>query len=140
MKAADRLWRRIIKTEFCWIWTGSKVRGYGNIMFGGRVQRVHRVVYELLRGTIGQGLELDHLCRQHSCVNPEHLEPVTHRENVLRGNSPAAIHARQTHCDHGHRLSESNTYRYDGGRRRCRTCTLSRNKKSRDRINASGDN
>lgn len=93
---------------------------------------VHQVIYEMIIGPIQQGLELDHLCRNHGCVNPAHLEPVTHKENVLRGTSPAAGHAKQTHCDRGHEFTPQNTLLYDGGRRRCKTCTLARNRRCKE--------
>ena len=84
----DRLWRRIDIGDpaACWEWTGGRSSaGYGYITAGGRKQPVHRVVYELLVGPIPEGLALDHLCRNVRCVNPDHLEPVTWRENVRRG-------------------------------------------------------
>lgn len=70
----------------CWVWNGAKSPlGYGRVSRDGRWQEAHRVVYEDLRGPIPKGLSLDHLCRNPSCVNPDHLEPVTHRENLRRG-------------------------------------------------------
>src|SRR5687767_10789272 len=74
----------------CWVWTGSMYRsGYAQIRMGGRggpLRRAHRVAFEIFRGPIPDGLELDHLCRVKACVNPWHLEPVTHAENMLRGD------------------------------------------------------
>jgi hypothetical protein len=110
----------------CWEWTGTRSRGYGNIWWRGKVLRAHRAAYELLRGAIPSGLTIDHLCRNHSCVNPEHLEAVTHEANVLRGLSPSAIHARKTHCIHGHPFDEANTYRTAKGWRFCKTCQRAR--------------
>lgn len=85
----DRLWAFVEKTDSCWLWTGSKTRvGYGQMRVGGAGSRktgVHRVAYELLVGRIPKGLDLDHLCRNTLCVNPDHLEPVTRKENLARG-------------------------------------------------------
>ena len=106
----------------CWLWIGATTgHGYGYIKDRGVRMSSHRVMYELERGPIPSGLELDHLCRNTICVNPAHLEPVTHRENILRGMSPYAKRARQTHCLNGHEFTPENTYRYRG-RRMCRAC------------------
>jgi hypothetical protein len=83
----------------------------------------HRWSYEYHVGPIPEGLELDHLCRNTACVNPEHLEPVTQRENLLRGTSPAAEHAKKTSCPAGHPYAGRNLYIYPStGIRRCREC------------------
>lgn len=83
----DRFWARINKTDGCWLWLGAVNNdGYGDVRRNGRVEKAHRVAYELTRGAVPDGLELDHLCKTTRCVNPSHLEAVTHRENVLRGN------------------------------------------------------
>ncbi len=106
----------------CWVWqrfVGPS--GYGNLRDSRRMRPAHRVYYERLRGAIPEGLVLDHLCRNRACVNPDHLEPVTHRENILRGNTIAARRAAQTHCIHGHPFTEENTIRGPRGRN-CRTC------------------
>lgn len=88
----------------------------------------HRFAYELLVGPIAQGMTLDHKCRTRLCVRPDHLEPVTNRENVLRGESVAAQRARQTHCVHGHELTEANTIRLPSrpNQRLCRRCKYDR--------------
>lgn len=85
MSLSERFWRVVDKTESCWLWTGSKDRhGYGRINIDRTPQLAHRISYLMAHGPIPDGLELDHLCRQHSCVRPAHLEPVTHRENMCR--------------------------------------------------------
>lgn len=84
----------------CWLWQGYlEKNGYGRIVKDGGKKLAHRVVYELFRGPIPEGLELDHLCKRRNCVNPNNLEPVSHKENVLRGDSFSAKNARKTHCD-----------------------------------------
>ena len=109
----------------CWLWTGALTRGgYGQIgvWFGGvmRPRRAHRVAYECYIGPIPDGLELDHLCRVRTCVNPRHLEPVTHAVNVARGG-----HALKTHAPCGHPYTK-----VQNGTRRCIPC---RNKWHRER-------
>ena len=107
----------------CWLWTStSHSDGYGLILVGGRRRLAHRLSYELHRGPIPEGLDLDHLCRQRCCVNPAHLEPVTVRVNILRGVSPAALHAVKTQCPRGHAYDDTNTYRTPSGERKCRAC------------------
>ena len=108
----------------CWPWTASKnSNGYGSFWMNGHLKKAHRVAYELVIGPIPEGLEIDHLCREHACVNTSHLEPVTHRENGLRGLSPYAKNARKTHCKRGHPFNEANTrIRVDNGTRWCHEC------------------
>lgn len=131
-RVADKI---AVQADGCWLWTGFVARnGYGRVRHGERIVRAHRHVYELLVGPIPDGLRLDHLCRVRHCVNPAHLEPVTHRENVLRGSSPIAQKAQQTHCIHGHRLDGGNLYVHPtDGTRKCRTCQRRRRSESRER-------
>lgn len=113
----------------CWEWTGYRdPAGYGRIRRGGTVAYVHRVAREIHRGPIPAGLQLDHLCRVRHCANPDHLEPVTARENILRGEGQAAVNAAKTHCAQGHALSGENLYIHPGrGFRLCRACRRARN-------------
>jgi hypothetical protein len=124
----------------CWIWTGKpSSEGYGRLSIeGGRLVYAHRFAYELLIGPIPEGMESDHLCRVRLCVKaiadasgPAHLEPVTRRENVLRGMSPLAAKAARTHCGRGHELTEANTYRWPGNPavRYCRQCRADADKR-----------
>lgn len=114
----------------CWIWKAGKDRkGYGIFYVGptaGKVQKAHVVAYESTKGPIPEGLLLDHLCSNKSCVNPDHLEAVTSRENSLRAvKAIAAINAKKTHCPEGHPLSGENLLISNNGHngaRRCKTC------------------
>lgn len=89
----------------CWLWT-KKIDsyGYGTIQSKWKRKKAHRVAYEFYRGPIPEGMKIDHLCRVRCCVNPWHLEPVTDKENVLRGVGISAAYARRTHCKNGHEL------------------------------------
>ncbi|MEV0438955.1 HNH endonuclease signature motif containing protein [Streptomyces spectabilis] len=118
----------------CWEWTGHvKPNGYGQVRINRRPLHAHRVAYEAVHGPIPEGLVLDHLCRRRNCVNPDHLEPVTTRTNVLRGSGPAARNARRTHCLRGHAFDAANTYVTPNGARNCRTCRTDRRRTGRTR-------
>ena len=105
----------------CWLWTAAIARGYGVFWFEGRQGPAHRYAYERWAGPIPDGLQLDHLCRVRNCVNPNHLEPVTCRENLLRGETFNATNAARTHCPQGHEYDEKNTYVWRS-QRHCRPC------------------
>lgn len=121
----------------CWIWTRPvSKRGYALISADGRTQAAHRWAYEHWVGPIGEGLELDHLCRVRACVNPSHMEPVTHRENVLRGMGVAAQAARMTHCKYGHEFTPDNIRASKDGHRRCKTCKREASRAERARKKA----
>lgn len=116
----DRFWSKVEKTAGCWRWKASlDGKGYGKFHYDGKHRRAHRVAYELLVGEIPEGLALDHLCSNPVCVNPDHLEPVTHAENARRGRNAQRD---KTHCAHGHEYSPENTQTAPDGRRSCRTC------------------
>lgn len=116
----------VVDVNGCWIWQlGISGRGYGVISIDNHSRAAHRVSYEIFVGPTEQ--PLDHLCRVRHCVNPEHLEPVTNRENLLRGETLAAENAAKTHCIRGHRFTAENTYqRKDRIGRECRACRASR--------------
>jgi len=122
----ERFWEKVDKgvADGCWNWTGALTSsGYGN--FGiNRVNFIaHRLSYEWLVGEIKENLDLDHLCRNRRCVNPNHLEPVTRRVNLLRGNTIPAEHSKKTHCPQGHAYTKENTYIYPKTNSRyCRIC------------------
>jgi hypothetical protein len=123
---ADRFWTKVDMSAGpagCWRWRACVgPDGYGRLMVQKRPVGAHRIAYELLVGPIPAGLELDHLCRNRGCCNPAHLEPVTHRENALRGVGFGGINAKKTHCPHGHPYEGANVYRDANGERRCREC------------------
>lgn len=107
----------------CWRWKADRDGNrYGRFKLDGRKVQAHRVAYEMLIGPIPDGLTLDHLCCNPRCVQPLHLEPVTQRENTLRGDGVAAINARKTHCANDHPFDRANTYVRADGRRNCRAC------------------
>jgi hypothetical protein len=105
----------------CWLWTAAPYDGYGRLKVDGGMVLTHRFSYDLQVGPIPDGLQLDHLCRVTLCVNPYHLEPVTHRENTMRGATFPARQAAKTHCPQGHEYSPENTKVYRGSRY-CRAC------------------
>jgi hypothetical protein len=111
----------------CWPWLGT-IGGkpgnwYGQYWDGTRRPMAHRVVYEEFVGPIPEGMQLDHLCRNTTCVNPAHLEPVTPRENQRRGIGFIAENIAKTHCHKGHELIPENTYAAPGKTERiCRAC------------------
>src|SRR5690349_17511921 len=110
-----RFWSKVDTSESgCWEWTASlNIGGYAKFSAGGKHggwRYGHRVAYEALVAPVDRSLDLDHLCRNRKCVNPAHLEPVTRRENLLRGDTIVAKMAAKTHCSKGHEFTEENTY------------------------------
>lgn len=120
----QRFIAKIEVTGFCWNWTaGTCEKGYGTFRLNGKMKKAHRVAYEWLVGDIPPGLVLDHLCRNTSCVNPDHLEPVTNQTNVHRGFGPAARALRRAVCD---KCGHDNFEIRENGARRCRICRAQR--------------
>lgn len=133
MDWVERFWRKVDKSGECWLWTGGLTpAGYGKFWLNGRSELGHRVSYALTHGAVPEGrLQLDHLCRTRTCVRPEHLEPVSVRDNLLRGPTTlAAINAAKTHCRNGHEFSDVNTYRPPDGSRMCRECMRAKDRRA----------
>jgi hypothetical protein len=131
----ERFWPKVDAAGPCWEWTANTTDdGYGRIWSGPEEDRLllaHRVAWTLLVGEIPEGLELDHLCRNHACVNPDHLEPVSGLVNQNRGFKP-----KKTHCPKGHAYTPENTSirkRGNGISRGCRTCARASAKRSNDK-------
>lgn len=135
----SRFWSKVNKKgdDDCWDWIGCLSNfGYGHFSVMSDYIPAHRYSYELIVGIIPENLVIDHLCRNRKCVNPKHLEPVTDQVNILRGVGRAAIHAKKTHCIHGHPFDEINTrFRIKGDRnwRVCRVCKRESDIRIRDK-------
>lgn len=120
----------MIRTDDCWHFAGHiNSNGYGIVFSQGKRFYAHR----LMLGNPSVKLQVDHLCRNRRCINPNHLELVSRRVNIIRGISPAGLNARKTHCLNGHKFTKENTLLSKDGRR-CRTCN---NRRMRDRYNRS---
>lgn len=122
----EKIEARLDTTGECWLWMGAKdTGGYGLIGHQGRkCLKVHRAYLAAIGLPVPEGMTVDHLCRVHACCNPDHLEVVTHRENVLRGVGPTAANAAKTHCIRGHEFTPENTYSPPTRphHRQCREC------------------
>ncbi len=132
-----RFFERVIIDDGCWAWGGTHDRdGYPKqISVGSRgVVRVHRLIHEMFNGPIPEGYDVDHTCRNRGRINPSHLEAVTHRENMHRSPNVAwKKRMAQTHCKHGHSLSDA--YVTKDGHRECRVCVCERSRRYRARTN-----
>ena len=107
----------------CWIPTQKPLAsGYVLFTFDQKKIYAHRWMYQQMIGSIPGGMQIDHLCRNRPCINPEHLEVVDNFENMMRGNNFAAKQARQTHCKNGHEFTPENTGLSRDGERSCLTC------------------
>lgn len=126
----NNFWSKVEKTDTCWNWNGC-TNGvfYGLISVNNKNILVHRFSYELHKGKIPDGLQIDHLCRNKLCVNPEHLEAVTQYENLKRGNT-WLHHKSKTHCKNGHEYNEENTYKPIPNHRICIICRRERERKN----------
>ena len=139
---AERFESKVHKTDNCWLWVGARIpKGYGVFMdVTQNLVYAHRFAYEFAKGEIPEGLQIDHLCRNPSCVNPDHLEVVTNRQNVMRGLAPQLQRERQlskTHCPKGHPYNDENTHVKRRGKhfeRVCRNCARDYQRKRRELI------
>ena len=135
MTLPQRFWDKVKTSDTnsyggtpCQEWTAYTDKDdYGIFWLNGTPQRAHRVSYELFRGSITKGLTIDHLCKNTSCVNPDHLEAVTQRENILRGNTIVAENLAKTHCPGGHEYTKENTYFASGKYGKSRNCRICHN-------------
>ena len=124
---AERFWSKVLAlSNGCWEWQAHKSDGYGIFDVRRKRHLAHRFAYTLLVGPIPEGLTIDHLCRNRACVNPLHLEPLTMRENILRGVGLTAQRAARTQCPRGHPYDMFNTRIRPCGRRACRACDRQR--------------
>jgi hypothetical protein len=133
-----RLLERVtVDSNGCWLWSGSTIKGYGQIWVGRKADKTwrrdytHRVAYEQFRSPIPEGLQLDHLCRVRNCANPWHLEAVSLGENFRRGQHPNMVARRTNTCKRGHSLKDAYVDRAGG--RSCRKCGAERARATRAR-------
>jgi len=124
------LFSRFDGVDDCWVFHLAKNHdGYIRINLGGRKIMAHRAALMWRGIEVPPKMEVDHLCRNRACCNPDHLEVVTHRENMRRGNGMDRVHAAKTHCFRGHEFDAANTYVAKNGSRTCRIC-----RRMKDRI------
>ncbi len=134
----DRILNKVVVNPetACWVWTGlMRNKLYGGLNFKKSRKLAHRVSYETFVGPIPKGLVIDHLCRETRCVNPHHLQPVSNKENILRGSGHCSVNSKKTHCKRGHEFTPENTRLYkqyrDNNRRECIECKKMHNRKGR---------
>lgn len=119
----ERFWKRVSVGDGCWEWKGgTQSTGHGRFYAARKAVPAHRFAYEMMVGPIPDGLVIDHLCRNARCVRPDHLEPVTQRENIARGDNLPPINLPKTNCPAGHPYDEENTYVTPKGHQDCREC------------------
>lgn len=144
-KTLTQLYKHCVRAENgCLLWQGARTKkGYPTHNVEGKDTYVHRTAYTLQNGPIAVGLQIDHLCRNHACINADHLQAVTAQENTLRGEGLAAVYARRTHCKNGHEwtpcnISWAKSKRLARPFRRCLACERERKQRLRLASAASG--
>lgn len=116
----ERFWRLVDKTEDCWMWTGHKnPEGYGNFANKGVTWKAHRLAYTLVVGEIPEDMTLDHDCNNPPCVRPDHLQPMSRVDNVMKGNGACVRNRDKTHCKYGHEFIAGISHG-----RPCRVCKV----------------
>lgn len=125
--------RIIVQGDECWL-LPYQAHKSGYVRVGRTCTAAHRIVYEYFRGAIPAGLILDHLCRNRACCNPDHLEPVTQKENLNRGIHRNSV---KTHCPKGHPYEGANLF-YDAGKRKCRECVNAKGRAASKKRHANG--
>jgi hypothetical protein len=139
LRAVDRIAAKSAESpDGCWVFHGATTtNGYGviGVLDNGKhlTRHVHRVAYRVLRSEIPEGLQLDHLCRNRLCWNPDHLDPVTHRENGMRGAAPTVLARVAGVCMKGHPQTPGNFYQKRNGHRQCAVCARATAKERRSR-------
>lgn len=135
MDLLDRLSTRIAVGDGCWEWTAARDRdGYGILTGAGTSStKAHRIVYELMVGPIPVGLQIHHRCENRGCVRPDHLKPVTPRENLFASATVPAVNAAKTHCPQGHSYAEHGGVRRGRANRYCRVCMREATRRRRAR-------
>ena len=125
--AAERFWAKVSKSDGCWLWTAATgSNGYGRFLVNGALVLPHRWSYEQVNGPLTRALVVDHLCRNVSCVNPQHLDAVSQQDNIRRGLRSTPGIFRKPLCRKGHALTPENTETRRGGGRRCVVCRRAR--------------
>lgn len=129
----ERFWSKVDKTENCWNWKSAlDNKGYPLFFMDGQSRRAQRLVYKEKFGSIPDNLVVDHLCRNHKCLNPFHLRLLTNKENILIGIGITAQNARKTLCKNGHELVKI-PYKSHLTGRHCPTCKLSLSRQREER-------
>jgi hypothetical protein len=132
----ERFWSNVDASGDCWEWTGrTGLNGYGRFQNGQRANMAHRWAWEHLVGQIPEGMQIDHLCRNHPCVNPDHLRVVTPLENAAAGYGIIRANLQKTHCPKGHPLTPGNLVRRRNRTHRyCLTCKRASNREVMRRL------